>query len=159
MHYKPQVHSTLLAWLKSSVRNPAWYLSGTESSFCPQSEDFKADGQKILADFHDWVRGGASGAEGWTLEKENHEGWRVSIEEGEGKRGWALLRASLHDPLLVLNVESDVRGGEQLLWLYAALAAAPCIDGGTGRGRLQAIYWDLRAMIPVQPVEKATETG
>ena len=79
---------------------------------CLQGDSFKEDGQKILADFHDWVQGGASGAEGWNLEKENHEGWRVSIEEGEGKRGWALLRASLHDPLLVLNVESDVRGGE-----------------------------------------------
>jgi len=30
---------------------------------------------------------------------------------GEGKRGWALLRASLHDPLLVLNIESEVPGG------------------------------------------------
>lgn len=78
-----------------------------------QGDNFKEDGQKILADFHSWVQGGASGAEGWNLEKENHEGWRVSIEEGEGKRGWALLRASLHDPLLVLNVESDVRGGER----------------------------------------------
>ena len=79
---------------------------------CMQRDSFKEDGQNILADFHDWVQGGASGAEGWTLEKENHEGWRVSIEEGEGKRGWVLLRASLHDPLLVLNAESDVRGGE-----------------------------------------------
>lgn len=34
------------------------------------------------------------------------------ILQGEGKKGWALLRASLHDPLLVLNVESDMRGGE-----------------------------------------------
>jgi hypothetical protein len=30
---------------------------------------------------------------------------------GEGRRGWALLRASLHDPLLVLNIESEVAGG------------------------------------------------
>lgn len=44
--------------------------------------------------------------------------WRLSTESGahfvgagDGKRGWVLLRASLHDPLLVLNVESDVEGG------------------------------------------------
>lgn len=80
-----------------------------------QGDDFKADGQKILASFHDWVQHGASGAEGWVLEKENHEGWRVSIDEGEGMRGWCLLRASLHDPLLVLNAESDVRGGKRVL--------------------------------------------
>ena len=41
------------------------------------------------------------------------QGWRVGVDEGDGKKGWALLRASLHDPLLVLNVESDVRGGEE----------------------------------------------
>ncbi len=110
MHYTPQVHSTLLAGLCNSLSGICQaYLARS----APQNEDFKADGQKILAEFHDWVQGGASGAEGWTLEKENHEGWRVSIEEGKGRRGWALLRASLHDPLLVLNVESDVRGGEQ----------------------------------------------
>ena len=33
------------------------------------------------------------------------------VAAGEGKCGWVLLRASLHDPLLVLNVESDVEGG------------------------------------------------
>ena len=94
-----------------------------------QGSDFKEDGQKILASFHDWVQNGASGAEGWILEKENHEGWRVSIDEGEGKRGWCLLRASLHDPLLVLNAESDVRGGEHVLppaWCWTCVQALFC---------------------------------
>ena len=36
----------------------------------------------------------------------------MSVDEGEGKQGWLLLRASLHDPLLVLNVESDKPEGE-----------------------------------------------
>jgi hypothetical protein len=43
----------------------------------------------------------------------NYEGWRVAVDEGEGRHGWVLLRQSLHDPLLVLNVESDVQGGEE----------------------------------------------
>ena len=86
-----------------------------------QGSDFREDGQKILASFHDWVQNGASGAEGWVLEKENHEGWRVSIDEGDGRRGWCLLRASLHDPLLVLNAESDVRGGKHVLRLSVVL--------------------------------------
>lgn len=34
---------------------------------------------------------------------------------GGDKKGWVLLRASLHDPLLVLNVESDVEGGASKL--------------------------------------------
>ena len=37
---------------------------------------------------------------------------QVTIDEGDGKMGWLLLRASLHDPLLVLNVESELEGGE-----------------------------------------------
>ena len=76
-----------------------------------QTEDFKSEGDRILSSFHEWVKGGADGASGWALEKENHEGYRVNVDEGEGKQGWLLLRASLHDPLLVLNVESDVTGG------------------------------------------------
>ncbi len=83
-------------------------LTGLE----PQTEDFKKEGERILTSFKSWVEGGASGAKGWALEPVNHEGYRVSVEEGEGKQGWLLLRGSLHDPLLVLNVESDVTGGE-----------------------------------------------
>jgi hypothetical protein len=41
----------------------------------------------------------------------------VNVEEGgEGKRGWLLLRQSLHDPLLVLNMESDTKGGKNGTW-------------------------------------------
>ena len=71
----------------------------------------------MLEAFHAWVEAGANGAPGWALEAENWEGWRVNVDEGAGRRGWVLLRASLHDPLLVLNVESDVPGGAPLLLL------------------------------------------
>lgn len=37
---------------------------------------------------------------------------QVTVDEGEGRMGWLLLRASLHDPLLVLNVESELEGGK-----------------------------------------------
>ena len=42
----------------------------------------------------------------WSLDAVNHEGWRVNIDEGGGKRGWALLRQSLHDPLLVRSKQT-----------------------------------------------------
>lgn len=76
-----------------------------------QQASFKEDGQRVLDAFKSWVDAGAGGASGWALERENHEGWRVAVDEGSGQQGWLLLRASLHDPLLVLNVESDVNGG------------------------------------------------
>lgn len=53
----------------------------------------------------------AKNVEGWTLEETNYEGFRVNVVEGENKAGWLLLRQSLHDPLLPLNVESETPGG------------------------------------------------
>lgn len=40
----------------------------------------------------------------------NHEGVRVNFCKGEGD-GWLLLRMSVHEPLLVLNCESNSKGG------------------------------------------------
>ena len=51
----------------------------------------------------------------------NREGVRINFDLQEGlDNGWALLRLSVHDPVLPLNAESDVAGGvrsmlEQLL--------------------------------------------
>jgi hypothetical protein len=81
-----------------------------------QDDNFKPVGAKVLEEFNTWVKAGASGQPTYSLDPVNHEGWRVAVDEGDGKRGWALLRQSLHDPLLVLNVESDVKGGEQGRW-------------------------------------------
>ncbi|KAG2439969.1 hypothetical protein HXX76_004088 [Chlamydomonas incerta] len=103
-----------------------------------QHSDFKAVGGRVLSAFHEWVtaapgegEGGVPAAPGsWSLESVNHEGWRVNIDEGEGRRGWLLLRQSLHDPLLVLNVESELPGGAEAaaarvaVWLKAGGAGA-----------------------------------
>jgi|GEM_PF-4963953 len=45
-------------------------------------------------------------------------GFKIVIDAGNGAggcRGWFLLRLSLHEPMLPLNVESDVRGGVQII--------------------------------------------
>jgi phosphomannomutase len=47
---------------------------------------------------------------GWIPEKPNYEGVRIRCE-GECEDGWFLLRLSLHDPVMPLNVESNVEGG------------------------------------------------
>ena len=47
---------------------------------------------------------------GWTLEEPNYEGIRVRCSN-PAENGWFLLRLSLHDPLMPLNIESDVDGG------------------------------------------------
>ena len=42
--------------------------------------------------------------------------------------GWFLLRLSVHDPVLPLNLESDVEGGVQ----YMAAALLKVLDGAEG---------------------------
>lgn len=39
---------------------------------------------------------------------DNHEGVRVSIPALEG---WFLVRMSVHDPIMPINIESDLSGG------------------------------------------------
>jgi len=69
-------------------------------------EDFKAYGQKVIDDLNAY----AETKEGWSLAPSNHEGVRVNLDESHGS-GWFLLRLSLHDPLLPLNIESNEIGG------------------------------------------------
>lgn len=88
--------------------------------------DFKSVGDRTLEAFRAWgeddgPEGGAAASNlpAWRLAEENHEGWRfewtcrdveAATADGRGGEGWLLMRASLHDPILVLNVESDAEG-------------------------------------------------
>lgn len=74
-------------------------------------EDIQGEGARVTAAFKSWLDEGAGGNTSWHLEVENYEGWRVSIDEGNGNNGWLLLRPSLHDPDIVINVESEMPGG------------------------------------------------
>ena len=69
-------------------------------------EDFKVYGEKVLADFADF----AQAQDGWTLVEPNYEGIRVNCDADAGN-GWCLMRLSLHDPIIPLNIESDEVGG------------------------------------------------
>jgi len=78
-------------------------LEGQEVRFKINDLDrYKEIGARVLDRFKQW----ASQQEGWELEAENFEGWRYNV----GESGWVLLRQSLHDPILVLNAESDEPG-------------------------------------------------
>ena len=44
------------------------------------------------------------------LDLPNYEGVRICFDD-EDKNGWILLRKSLHDPIMPLNIESSVEGG------------------------------------------------
>jgi phosphomannomutase len=73
-------------------------------------ENFKAYGEKIMEE----LKAYAVKREGWTVESPNFEGIRVNCDKNNGD-GWFLLRLSLHDPVLPLNIESDVSGGCEII--------------------------------------------
>ena len=71
-----------------------------------KAEDFKKYGAGVLEDFGKW----AEYSNKLEVVEPNYEGVRVNYDL-DGSRGWFLLRMSLHDPVMPLNIESDTPGG------------------------------------------------
>ncbi|MFW5657367.1 MAG: phosphomannomutase/phosphoglucomutase [Bacteroidota bacterium] len=69
-------------------------------------QDFANYGEKIIEGLKHW----AGKQSGWSVPPVNHEGIRVSCHN-KGQDGWFLLRLSLHDPVLPLNIESNQKDG------------------------------------------------
>ena len=89
------------------------------------TSDFQTYGNGILEQLSAY----ASAQCGWTPAPDNHEGVRVNLDADHGN-GWFLLRMSLHDPLMPLNIESDSAGGVQTISreLYPFLARFDKLD-------------------------------
>ena len=64
-------------------------------------DDFKAYGQKVIDDLFEYGK-----QNNMEIAPDNHEGIRISINNG-----WFLLRLSVHDPIMPLNIESDDQNG------------------------------------------------
>ena len=91
------------------------------------SEDFRETGKVAIQRVLDY----ANAAETWHIAPDNREGVRISFDlDGGMDNGWFLLRLSVHDPVLPLNVESDVTGGvkQMLQSLYEVLKDCEGID-------------------------------
>lgn len=69
-------------------------------------KDFKEHGGKVINELLIF----AEKQDGWNVVPDNYEGIRVSFDKNNGD-GWLLLRLSLHDPLMPLNIESRIKGG------------------------------------------------
>ncbi|MBR0383956.1 MAG: phosphomannomutase/phosphoglucomutase, partial [Eubacteriaceae bacterium] len=81
-----------------------------EVRYVIDAEDFKSYGADVLKDFSDF----AVQQPGWEVVSPNYEGVRVACDEEHGN-GWCLLRMSLHEPKMPLNIESDSEGGCALI--------------------------------------------
>lgn len=86
-------------------------VESKEIRFKITEKDFRACGEKIIADLTEY----AENQNGWQVADDNREGIRVSFGKENGD-GWFLLRLSVHDPIMPLNIESDSNGGVDLIY-------------------------------------------
>ncbi len=115
-----QTLGSLIAELKEPVESTELRLKIT-------CDEFRAAGQSVI----DTVLAHTLDDHSWHLAPDNREGVRISFDLGEGvDNAWFLLRLSLHDPVLPLNVESDVPGGvkDMLSQLYDVIKDCSDVD-------------------------------
>ena len=93
--------SSLLDGLREPVESVELRLNIT-------APDFREAGRTVI----ERVMDHASYETDWHIAPDNREGVRINFDLNDGlQNGWFLLRLSVHDPVLPLNVESDVPGG------------------------------------------------
>ncbi len=76
-------------------------------TFAPDC-DFKTLGGKVIED----LKKVAERSPCLSLAPDNHEGVRINFGEEQGD-GWALVRMSLHEPIMPINAESNRAGGNK----------------------------------------------
>lgn len=101
LHKEGRGISTLI----SGLAKPA---ESREVRFPILAEDFGALGDRIISELTDAVKAGEISFA--SLEEPNYEGVRINFDSPDTD-GWLLLRKSLHDPIMPLNIESSVEGG------------------------------------------------
>lgn len=77
-----------------------------EFRFKIKEANFREYGLKVIDELESY----ASKQDGWRIADDNREGIRIYFD-GEKEKGWLLLRLSVHDPIMPLNIESEVVGG------------------------------------------------
>lgn len=94
-------HRTLASFIDTLEKG----FEEREYRFKIDAEDFKAYGMNALNSFEERAK-----AKGYQIVPNSYEGVRISFDTDEVK-GWLLLRMSLHDPQMPLNMEG-VREGD-----------------------------------------------
>ena len=89
-----------------SLKEP---VETAELRFPILKEDFRSYGESVIAGVSAYAKTHA-----WNVAPDNREGIRVSFGKDKGD-GWFLLRLSVHDPIMPLNIESDTVGGTKLI--------------------------------------------
>lgn len=75
-----------------------------------KADDFKSYGNQLINELTAYEESNPAA----TIAPDNHEGIRVSFGKENGE-GWFLVRLSLHDPVIPINIETDVDGGAKVI--------------------------------------------
>ena len=110
--------------LISDLETPA-EESEVRIKFSPASKNFRTEGQRVIDELTHF----------FNLDKrisvapDNYEGVRVNFDEQSGN-GWTLIRMSVHDPVMPINFESAVEGGNAKMakYLLGILRKFPFLD-------------------------------
>jgi phosphomannomutase len=100
---KSQLDGKSLTDLITNLKEP---VESSEVRIKITAEDFKTIGNEAIAQLQLF----ASQQSDWQIVPNNYEGVRVSCSSNN-ENGWFLLRLSLHDPVMPLNIESNVKDG------------------------------------------------
>ena len=90
-----------------------------------ETPDFKAAGKDVISD----LTVTAIEKPYLSLAPDNCEGVRINFDKSHGN-GWALVRMSLHEPILPINAESNEKGGVKKILneLYKNLKNYPFLN-------------------------------
>ena len=100
---KSRLTGKLLTDLIANLQEP---VESKEFRIRIDSDDFQAVGNRIIAQMQEF----ALSQPDWNLVPDNYEGVRVACT-ADSEDGWFLLRLSLHDPVIPVNIESNRSGG------------------------------------------------
>jgi len=81
-------------------------LESKEIRITINTKDFKEYGNEIIQTLKLFAKNESD----WDIVPKNYEGIRINCQS-EREKGWFLLRLSLHDPVIPINIESEVTGG------------------------------------------------
>ena len=109
--------------LIAALEEPA---ESVELRFNILESDFKAYGLQVLERLEAYAR-----RQGWPVAEDSREGVRTTVGDG-----WLLLRLSVHDPVMPLNIESAAPGGCRAI--ASALTDFMSAEGGLDKSQLDA---------------------
>lgn len=96
-----------LSDLLTDLKKP---VEAKEKRYIIGLEDFRKYGENVISELEKYC----AALDYATAADDNREGFRVNFDKDHGD-GWLLLRLSVHDPVLPLNIESNSEGGVKII--------------------------------------------